>query len=90
MEYAVDDESGIDEHALAHVSFKLNSVKHLFCMLSAIYNGKKDLYCTIAANSQGEDAPVSCYRTVAVKQWHPLCNYCSVCSTMLLRFTRQR
>lgn len=37
----------------ASVSLKVDSVKPLFDMLSAIYNGKKDTYAVIAANKKG-------------------------------------
>ena len=40
---------------LAHLSLRLNAIKHLVSMLSAIYNGKKDSYVTLAANSHGGD-----------------------------------
>jgi hypothetical protein len=38
---------------LAHVSLKVDSVRHLFGMLSAIYNGRKDTYAVVAANAKG-------------------------------------
>lgn len=39
--------------ALSHFTLKVDNVKHLFSIVSAIYNGKKDSYAMIRANHKG-------------------------------------
>jgi len=57
---ALDDGAGAgdgpredDGPAPAHVSLKVDSVRHLFSILSAIHNGRKDAYAMMTANYKG-------------------------------------
>ena len=48
-----DGTAATDGALPGHLTLKVDSVKHLFGMLSAIYNGKKDAYAVIDASTKG-------------------------------------